>query len=62
MKAYARKYNLNPEQAALARAELSSFIAVLMSGIRREPTMLPEKKITPAFHDMERDPVDGRLA
>lgn len=32
MKAYTSKHHLNPEQAALVRSELSSFIDELMSG------------------------------
>jgi hypothetical protein len=44
MKAYASKYDLNSEQAARVRAELSHFVDELMSGKRREPTMLPDMK------------------
>jgi hypothetical protein len=42
MKAYSSKHDLNAEQAVLVRAEISRFIGQLMSGKRREPTMLPE--------------------
>jgi hypothetical protein len=36
MKAYASKHDLKPQQVALVRAELSSFIGELMSGKRPE--------------------------
>jgi hypothetical protein len=57
MKAYASKHDLNVEQAARVRAELSSFIGELMSGMRREPTMLPEKN-----HATSRHPQRGGVA
>jgi hypothetical protein len=55
MKAYASKHDLNPEQAARVRAELLSFIGELMSGMRREPTMLPERKNHAASGRPQRD-------
>ena len=64
MKAYVSKYDLNPKQAALVRAELSAFIGELGSGIsqprsceRREPTMLPETRNEAAY----RDPQHGTI-
>ena len=54
MKAYVSKHDLNPKQAALVRAELATFIGELMSGERREPTMLPETKSAAASRHPQR--------
>lgn len=42
MKAYTSKHDLNPEQTALVRSELSDFISELMLG-RRPPTMFSDR-------------------
>ncbi len=42
MKAYTSKHDLNPEQTALVRSELSSFISELMLR-RRPPTMFSDR-------------------
>jgi hypothetical protein len=42
MRAYAKKYPLNPDQALIVRRELSRIIDELLKRPRRAPIMLPE--------------------
>jgi hypothetical protein len=59
MRAYASKHRLSPEQAVLVRAELSSFIAELLSGKRPQVTMVPETANATA-HPPQRRMIDPK--